>query len=149
MVRKSGGHTSYDHKPRSEKLGLKPGLRVLLVGVTDAYFLAEIQACGAHITRTAAPDLIFCAVSTRAALSRLPELARRMKRDGALWTIRPKGSPAISESDVMKAGKAAGLVDVKVVRFSDTHTAEKFVVPVKDRKRQHEVHEGTKNTNGS
>jgi hypothetical protein len=30
----------------------------------------------------------------------------------------------------MKAGKDAGLVDVKVVRFSDTHTAEKFVIPV-------------------
>jgi hypothetical protein len=33
----------------------------------------------------------------------------------------------------MKAGKAAGLVDVKVARFSDTHTAEKFVIPVRDR----------------
>ncbi|MFL6248779.1 MAG: hypothetical protein ACJ74H_22330 [Thermoanaerobaculia bacterium] len=31
------------------------------------------------------------------------------------------------------AGKAAGLVDVKVVRFSDTHTAEKFVIPLKSR----------------
>jgi hypothetical protein len=34
----------------------------------------------------------------------------------------------------MKAGKTAGLVDVKVVRFSDTHTAEKYVIPVKDRR---------------
>jgi hypothetical protein len=41
----------------------------------------------------------------------------------------PKGSDAISERDVMTAGKAAGLVDVKVVRFSDTHTAEKYVIP--------------------
>ena len=56
-----------------------------------------------------------------------------MKRDGSLWTIRPKGSPHVSESDVMKAGQAAGLVDVKVVRFSETHTAEKFVIPVKNR----------------
>jgi hypothetical protein len=36
----------------------------------------------------------------------------------------------ITEGDVMAAGKAAGLVDVKVVRFSETHTAEKFVIPV-------------------
>ena len=34
--------------------------------------------------------------------------------------IRPKGSPAISESEVMQAGKEAGLVDVKVVSFSAT-----------------------------
>ena len=31
----------------------------------------------------------------------------------------------------MSAGKRAGLVDVKVVSFSDTHTAEKFVIPVR------------------
>jgi hypothetical protein len=127
------GHTSYDHKSRSQKLGIKAGQSVLLVGVTDAHFLAEVQGCGARITRTGALDLIFCLVETRAALQTLPELAKRLKRDGALWTLRPKGSPHISESDVMKAGKAAGLVDVKVVRFSDTHTAEKFVIPVKDR----------------
>jgi hypothetical protein len=29
----------------------------------------------------------------------------------------------------MTAGKLAGLVDVKVVSFSATHTAEKFVIP--------------------
>jgi hypothetical protein len=33
----------------------------------------------------------------------------------------------------MRAGKAAGLVDVKVVSFSATHTAEKFVIPVRAR----------------
>ncbi len=31
---------------------------------------------------------------------------------------------------VMRAGRAAGLVDVKVVGFSATHTAQKFVIPV-------------------
>ena len=30
----------------------------------------------------------------------------------------------------MAAGKRAGLVDVKVVSFSETVTAEKFVIPV-------------------
>jgi hypothetical protein len=30
----------------------------------------------------------------------------------------------------MEAGKAAGLVDVKVISFSDTHTGEKFVIPL-------------------
>jgi len=31
---------------------------------------------------------------------------------------------------VIAAAKEAGLVDVKVVRFSDTHTALKLVIPV-------------------
>jgi hypothetical protein len=128
------GHKSYDHKSRVAKLGVKPGHLALLVGVTDAIFIAELQAGGVRITTTAAPDLIFCAIDSRAALDALPGLARRMKRDGALWTIRAKGSPRVAESDVLKAGRDAGLVDVKVVRFSDTHTAEKFVVPAKQRK---------------
>lgn len=33
----------------------------------------------------------------------------------------------------MAAGKEAGLVDVKVARFSETLTAEKFVIPVQRR----------------
>jgi hypothetical protein len=126
-------HKSYDHKTRSEKLGVKPGHSVLLVGVIDEHFISELQALGARITRSGAPDLVFCSIESRAALQKLPDLAKRIKRDGAVWTIRPKGSPLISESDVMKAGKAAGLVDVKVVRFSETHTAEKFVIRVKER----------------
>ena len=57
----------------------------------------------------------------------LPLLQRRLTKAGALWVIRPKGHPAISEDDVLQGGRAAGLVDVKVVRFSETHTAGKFV----------------------
>jgi hypothetical protein len=56
-----------------------------------------------------------------------------MAPDGAVWVSRPMGSDRISENDVMAAGREAGLYDVKVVRFSDTHTAEKFVIPKKDR----------------
>ena len=54
--------------------------------------------------------------------------------NGALWIIRPKGRPEISERSTMAAGKAAGLVDVKVVGFSATHTAEKFVIPLAARR---------------
>ena len=54
--------------------------------------------------------------------------------DGAIWVVRPKGRQEITEQDTMAAGKAAGLVDVKVVGFSETHTAEKFVVPLARRR---------------
>jgi hypothetical protein len=33
----------------------------------------------------------------------------------------------------MRAGKRAGLVDIKVVSFSATHSAEKYVIPRADR----------------
>jgi hypothetical protein len=35
----------------------------------------------------------------------------------------------------MAAGKDAGLVDVKVVKFSETQTAEKLVIPKAQRSR--------------
>ena len=53
---------------------------------------------------------------------------------GALWIVSPRGVPGLKDTDVMAAAKRAGLVDVKVVRFSETHSANKFVIPVKDRK---------------
>lgn len=52
---------------------------------------------------------------------------------GVVWVIRLKGRPEVSERAVMAAGKAAGLVDVKVVGLSPTHTARKFVIPVSQR----------------
>ncbi len=78
-------------------------------------------------------DAIFFGVSKEAELARLEKLKGSLKPNGALWIIRPKGRPAISERATMAAGKAAGLVDVKVVGFSPTHTAEKFVIPVAKR----------------
>jgi len=50
-----------------------------------------------------------------------------------LWVVRPKGTADISDADVIAAGRKAGLVDVKVVRFSETHSAEKLVVPLAKR----------------
>jgi hypothetical protein len=81
----------------------------------------------------AAVDAVFVAANERSDLRRLATVQNFLKPDGAIWVIRPKGSPNISENDVLSAGKNAGLVDVKVVRFSETHTAEKFVIPVSKR----------------
>lgn len=120
---------------RADKLGIKLGQRVLLVGVNDAELRLEIQTRGAVVTTRAATgvDAVFYAADDRAKLKRLGELRAHLKPNGAMWVVRPKGSLRISERDVMAAGKAAGLVDVKVVRFSATHTAEKFVIPVRFR----------------
>ena len=124
------------HPPtRGDKLGIKRGHRVLLVGLTDPELHGELESRGADVTTRAGKnfDAIFYAVDHTSGLSRLTRLKAQLSASGALWVIRPKGNPRISEADVMKAGKHAGLVDVKVVRYSDTHTAEKYVIPVKHR----------------
>ena len=119
-----------------QKLGIKPGQQVSLVHLDDDAFVADLESAGAQVSKGRAKkksDVIFYGADTSADLPRLKTLREALASDGALWVIRPKGVKEITEAEVMAAGKAAGLVDVKVVRFSDTHTAEKFVIPVAKR----------------
>jgi hypothetical protein len=122
---------------RLDKLGVKAGMRVRLVGAVDEPFIDELQARGAIVStsRSAKPlsDIVFLGATTRDALARLGSLKDGIQPDGAIWVVRPKGQKTITEADTMAAGKRAGLVDVKVVSFSETHTAEKFVIPVAKR----------------
>jgi hypothetical protein len=114
-----------------DKLGIKAGQRVSVIGDVDPAFLEALEARGVGVSRKERrdSDVIVFAANRREELSRLQSLRALLRPAGAVWVIRPKGVPAISESDVMSEGKAAGLVDVKVVRFSATHTAEKLVIP--------------------
>ena len=122
------------HPPsRLDKLGVKAGMRVALIGIDDADLASEIASRGAvvHNSRAADIDLLFFGARTPDDLWRLPSLTSQLRPAGALWLIREKGRNApISESASMAAGKRAGLVDVKVVSFSETHSAEKYVIPV-------------------
>jgi hypothetical protein len=125
------------HPPsRLQKIGVRPEWRTSAIGVTDETFLRELEDAAAHLSigRVVKDcDAIFFGVTKEAELTRLEKLKGSLKPNGALWIIRPKGRPEISERATMAAGKAAGLVDVKVVAFSPTHTAEKFVIPVRHR----------------
>jgi len=125
------------HPPsRLAKLGAKRDWRVSALGVHDDAFLKELEAAVAYLSigRVAKEShAIFLAATKEAELGRIEKLKASLRPDGALWVIRPKGRPEISEMAVMRAGQAAGLVDVKVVSFSATHTAEKFVIPVRSR----------------
>jgi hypothetical protein len=126
-------------RSRIEKLGVKPGADVLVLGLEDeADFMKELRGAGASVRTAGKPqaDLIFAVFRHRDDLRRLAALVPRMKADGVLWTLRPKGSTDLTEREMMRAGQDAGLVDVKVVSFSDILTAEKFVVPVA-RRRSH------------
>ena len=126
------------HPPsRLDKLGAKPEWRASAIDIDDEPFLGELrERIGELVVGQAAKgsDAIFLGATREANLARIAKLKPFLKPNGALWIVRPKGRPEISEMAVMRAGKAAGLVDVKVVSFSATHTAEKFVIPVADRR---------------
>jgi hypothetical protein len=127
-------------KTRIEKLGIKPGTRVSLIGFEnqDEEFLKELERTKALATPTSqAPpkdgDFIFLKIDANKQLTQIAKIARGMLGAVALWIIYPKGQQHITEGDVLSAGRKAGLTDIKVVGFSPTHTALQFVVPVNRR----------------
>ena len=124
------------HPPaRIDKLNVRSGQRVRFIGFRDPQLREEIEARGATIVgRSASPvDTILLKANESRDLEPLAAVLTLLKPDGAIWVIRPKGSARISEREVIDRGRAAGLVDVKVARFSDTHTAAKLVRRARDR----------------
>jgi hypothetical protein len=121
------------HPPsRLQKLGIRSEWRVSVIGIDDDSFVQEIAAVVARLSIGRVikeADAIFFGANRARQLTRIGRLKSALKQNGGLWIVRPKGHPEISERAVMAAGRTAGLVDVKVVSFSATHTAEKFVIP--------------------
>jgi hypothetical protein len=123
-------------KTRLEKLGIKPNAAVSLVGNVAADFLAELRAQTKNVSNgkvAADAEWIFFAADSAKDLFQVAKLAKSLKGAAALWIVYPKGQKQIAENDVLTAGRKSGLKDVKVVGFSPTHTALKFVIPVEKR----------------
>lgn len=120
-------------KSRIEKLGVKAGAKVSVLGNLDAEFLREIGDLTKSITKgKAATDSehIFFAADSKQDFPALSKVAKSVSGATALWIVYPKGQKHITENDVLAAGRKSALKDVKVVAFSPTHTALKFVVPL-------------------
>jgi hypothetical protein len=123
-------------KTRSEKLGVKANETVCLLGKFDDDFLAELGSSTKNVVSgkvAGTPDWIFFAAGSAKELSQVAKLAKSLKDRAALWIVYPKGQKQITENEVIAAGRKAGLKDVKVVGFSPTHTALKFVIPIENR----------------
>jgi hypothetical protein len=122
---------------RLDKLGVKAGARVIVLGLEDAAFVNELRQRGVTVGSATEPGaaVVFYAADSSAELVRLPELKRLIEPAGALWVVSKKGKAAtIKDVDVMAAARASGLVDTKVVAFSESQTALKLVVPAAQRR---------------
>jgi hypothetical protein len=122
-------------KSRIEKLGVKAGAQVCLIGEFGVEFLREVGELAKAIKGKVSPDSewIFLAADSKQDLAALAKIAKSMQGATALWIVYPKGQKHITENDVLATGRKRGLKDVKVVGFSPTHTALKFVIPVSER----------------
>lgn len=126
----------YSHRSVLDKLGIKTGQKVAVLDLEDPAFFKELAARVPDFVRNSVSDdldIVLLTADSVNDLPRLKSLARKIGKNGAIWVIYPKGQKHIREVDVIAAGKAAGLVDNKVCRFSDTHTALRFVIPLAKR----------------
>ena len=120
-------------RPLIDKLGVKPMSKVSVLGIDDEYFWEQLQARTPDVSRRLRndSDVIFYAADSEVALKKLKSLQDHLRKDGAIWVVSLKGKQAkIRDVQVIAAAKAAGLVDNKVVSFSETHTALRLVIPV-------------------
>ena len=123
-------------KSRIEKLGVKPEARVSMLGEFEPEFVRELAELTKSVSKgkvAADVEWIFFAADSKGGLSGISKLAKSMHGATALWIVYPKGQTRITENDVLAAGRKSGLKDVKVVGFSATHTALKFVIPISQR----------------
>lgn len=124
-------------RPLLDKLGVAPGARVAIVGLDQPWFL-ELLAQRTHDATVGQPqadtDLVFLAADSIADLEPLADLRRFIRPAGAIWVVSRKGRAAtLRDVEVIEGAIAAGLVDNKVVAFSETHTALRLVIRRRDR----------------
>lgn len=122
----------YSHRLLIDKLGVRPGQKIAVLGVESGEFLKDLAGRVPDYSRgkrIAGADLIFFSAEAVQDLANLKSLSRSIAKNGAIWIIYPKGQTHIREMDVIAAGKSAGLTDNKVCSFSETHTALRFCTP--------------------
>ncbi len=123
----------YSHRSLLDKLGVKPGQRIAVFGIEDAAFLNDLADRVPEFARGKPPsgsDMILLGADDLKAFAKVKSLVGAIQKAGAIWIVYPKGQTHIREADVRAAGISAGLTDNKVCRFSETHTALRFVIPI-------------------
>ncbi len=120
--------------PLLDKLGIRPGMRVALIDIEDEDIRPLLAGRTSDITEgwpEPDTDVVLLGADSMAQLAVLPDLAGRIRPNGAIWVVSRKGKAAtLRDVEVMGAAKASGLVDNKVASFSPTHTSLRLVIPV-------------------
>ncbi len=130
----------YSQRPLAAKLGLKAGMRALLIAPPPGYL--SILAAPDDVEWSGdldqPLDFIQAFFKQRTELeARFPALKELLAPDGMLWISWLKRAAKIptdlDDNLVREIGLAAGLVDVKVAAVDATWSGLKFVYRLKDR----------------
>jgi hypothetical protein len=121
-------HAIQNPPGRLDKLGVKAGQTVVVEGLDDPEFLAELSERVEPVEAYENVDLLFLGVEDLADFDQLEDLAGGLAAKGAIWIVAQKGKGApLKDTQILAAAREQGLVDTKVCAFSKTHTALRFV----------------------
>ena len=134
-------NVGYSGTPLPQKLGIKPGHRLLLLGAPDDFLEGDLGPLdGVTVLRRASPpvDVAVAFAVTRDELARRFDACRSaLAADGGLWVAYPKKASKVpTELDfavVQGWGLDAGLVDNKSCAVTEVWSGLRFVVRVADR----------------
>ena len=125
--------------PLLDKLGIRPGMRVAIVGDLDAdaeapAFRTMLADRTSDITDGAPKpdtDIVLLVADSVPELAVLPDLRRQLRPNGAIWVVSRKGKAStLRDVEVIAAAREHDLIDNKVVAFSTARTSIRLVIPV-------------------
>jgi hypothetical protein len=132
----------YSGTPLIQKIGIKPGHRVILRH-DPASFIKDLGRLPEGVKSTdrlsgKANVIVYITDKLSALMEDFNRLMKTMAMDGMLWIGWPKKSSGrktdLTEDVIRKVGLERGLVDVKVCAIDETWSGLKFVFRLKDRK---------------
>jgi hypothetical protein len=124
--------------PLAQKLGIKPGATVSLVGAPRDFSVPDLPD-GARLRRgrPGGADVVLLFVRQAVALAEVAHIATGLGPTSALWVCWPRRAAGhqsdVSDELVRAAGLAAGVVDVKVAAVGEDWSGLRFVRRVADR----------------
>lgn len=126
----------YSGTPLVTKLGIREGMRILLVNAPESYakLVSPVPAGVRFTTRlSSGTDMVHVFAAEKRRLSEaLRASLPKLKEDGTIWVSWPKKSAKlptdITEDSVREVALPLGLVDIKVCAVDDVWSALKLVV---------------------
>lgn len=128
-------NAGYSGTPLARKLGLKPGMRVVWLGMPEdirAALSAEVPGL-IHVDANDTPDMIHVFTAERAVLAEALTAARaHLAQNGMVWASWPKKASRVptdvTEDVIRDVCLPMGLVDVKVCAVDAIWSGLKLVI---------------------
>ena len=135
----------YSHRAVTDKLGLRPGHVVRVVGQGDRYLLTQVrEKIGGRLAgdKQIADVVLYWPKSAAEIPTRLGQLRSQIVPNGGIWVITAKrgcvssnGMAYFNQDLLIPLGAEVGLVDNKTCSLSERESAMRFVIRRKDRRK--------------